>query len=69
MPYRNPNTCISERYFAQQEQAAWAANYSMMNGMFTVVLDPDTLSRVNTSDGINNQEAEAGFGTSDNFTL
>lgn len=37
MPYKNPNTCISEKYLAQQDQAVLAARYNMTNGVFTLV--------------------------------
>jgi hypothetical protein len=46
MPYKNPNYCLSEKYFAQKDQEALAAKYNMMNGMYRVLAselenDPD----------------------------
>jgi hypothetical protein len=59
MPYKNPNYCISEKYFAQKEQDALAAKYNMMNGMFRVLAEVAANSEANYEDAMANGEAAA----------
>jgi len=37
MPYKNPNYCLSEKYFAQEDQKASAVNNSMTKGIFNLL--------------------------------
>lgn len=37
MPYKNPNYCLSEKYFAQEDQKASAVNNSMTKGLFNLL--------------------------------
>src|SRR5512140_1192460 len=37
MTYKNPNQCISEKYFAQKDQEALAAKNSTAKGLFNLL--------------------------------
>lgn len=37
MPYKNPNYCLSKKYFAQEDQKALAVNNSMTKGLFNLL--------------------------------
>ena len=37
MPYKNPNYCLSEKYFAQKNQEALAAKNSTTKGLFNLL--------------------------------
>ena len=57
MPYKNPNQCLSEKYFAQKDQEALAAQNSTAKGLFNLLSedgidteDLDSLEKKGTGD-------------------
>lgn len=52
MPYKNPNYCLSEKYFAKKEQQALAYKNSMTQGLFTLLSVAATDGEVTYADQI-----------------
>jgi len=52
MPYKNPNYCLSEKYFAKKEQEALAYKNRMTQGLFTLLSVAATDGEVTYADQI-----------------